>query len=89
MHGPIPVDDKENLVLGVHKWNLKHEVKVVSVAIGNYDDGLRGSTAKFNGDRFSGHEFKVWWDATDDCRRRLQSVIVLLLELYCCRSIYR
>lgn len=56
----------------MRKWVLKHEVKVVSLAIGDGGDarGSRGATAESDGDDafaegFSGHEFKVWWDFTD------------------------
>lgn len=65
MHGPL--DEEGNPKLG---RPLKHEVKVVSSAIGDYDDHSRGATAESDGDDtfakgFAGHEFKVWSDITD------------------------
>lgn len=64
MHGPVPVDIEGKPKFGVRKWPLKHEVKVVSVAIGDDVISPGSSTAEFDGgdspaEGFSGHEFKV------------------------------
>lgn len=56
VHGPVPLDKERNPKLGVRKWPLKHEAKVVSEAIGDGDDLAEG---------FSGYEYEVRWDITD------------------------